>query len=72
MAIYKIADLIEILNGYKHDGFEYAEISEFIPEPDDEDPTASLEISGFVDENETSTDYLDAVELPPNYVSRVQ
>ena len=70
MAIYKIDELLDMLNSYKHDGFEYVEIDE-IPADSDEDSTASLDICGCVSEFETVEDTVFSVELPPNYISRV-
>ena len=70
MAVYKVDELLNMLNSYKHDGFEYVEVDE-IPEDSDEDSVTALDIRGVVSKYETVEDTVFSVELPPNYVNNV-
>lgn len=64
MAIYKIADLLSNLQNAQHDGYEYVDLS--VVEAD-EDSGESLALGYIVDSYETSEDFVDSVELPPDY-----
>ena len=64
MAIYKISDFISTLQSAQHDGYEYVDLS--IIEAD-EDSDETLALNYIVDSLETSEDFVDSVELPPDY-----
>lgn len=67
MAIYKLSEVLNSLKSMAREGYEYIELSEVLPEEDDDDDLACLNIDAIISCNDTECDIIDAVKLPKNY-----
>lgn len=65
MAIYKIDDVLKPILDMKKVGYEYIEISEL---PEEDDMEACLNIDAIIDISSSEGDFVDAVQLPEDYI----
>lgn len=66
MRVYKIDDVINVLQSMKNDQFEYVDISII-----DIDGETTLNVEAVISESDTETDVVDSVSLPDNYYLNV-
>lgn len=65
MAYYSISEIVSVLSDAAKDGLDYVEIS-----PSDVDDNPDLCFSFYIDEDESTEEFVDAVEIPKGYRSK--